>query len=196
MAIHVICSIPECDKYSQRRGMCYMHYRRLMRHGSPNATKSTPKGDPKRFYQEVVETHDGKDCLIWPYTTNGFGYGQISRDGRMVLVSRLVCEKENGPPPTPEHEAAHSCGKGHFGCVAKSHLSWKTPAENTEDKARHGTIVRGEVHYRAKLSEDDVLAIFSLAGKETQLSLGDRYGVSVTTVCQIQTGKRWAWLTK
>jgi hypothetical protein len=30
----------------------------------------------------------------------------MMKDGRLQLVSRIVCERVNGPPPTPRHEAA------------------------------------------------------------------------------------------
>ncbi|WP_292637037.1 hypothetical protein [Mesorhizobium sp.] len=58
----------------------------------------------------------------------------MMKDGKCRRVSRLVCEEVHGPPPSPDHEAAHSCDNGDLGCATKRHLSWKTPKENTADK--------------------------------------------------------------
>jgi len=85
---------------------------------------------------------NGYECLIWPYAkTNkgyGVGYGRTKINGRKQIVSRIICEAVRGAPPTPRHEAAHSCGNGHLGCCTKRHLFWKTPEENWEDRRRHG----------------------------------------------------------
>lgn len=34
------------------------------------------------------------------------------RGSKVVNVARLVCEWYQGPPPTPEHEAGHTCPEG------------------------------------------------------------------------------------
>jgi hypothetical protein len=87
--------------------------------------------------------------------------------------------------------AARSCGQGHNGCIAPWHLSWKTQAENTADAVEQGTIQHGERHAHAKLTEQDVAAIRSLAGKEPQAFIAQRFGVSQKAVSKIITGKTW-----
>src|SRR5258708_1433259 len=67
-------------------------------------------------------------CLIWPFARKGGGYAQIGSDG--ILLHRLMCEYRNGPAPTSEHYATHSCGRGHEGCINPNHLRWRTPAQN------------------------------------------------------------------
>lgn len=159
-------------------------------------TAGTISGEARRFYSEVVITYDGDDCLIWPYTRDAKGYGRMKVDGRMALVSRRVCEEANGTPPTPSHEAAHSCGNGKFGCVTKRHLSWKTRAENCADKIIHGTHDRGERNSQAKITESQAREILALKGRGTQRSIAERFGIARRTVTQIQSGKRWAWLSE
>lgn len=192
-----ICSIEGCSKSAEKRGWCGAHYLRWRKYGDPLVTKRTPRHEASRFYNEVVLAYDGKDCLIWPFarfTVNG--YAKMRRDGKAGVVSRFLCEDIYGPPPTPEHEAAHGCGKGHEGCVAKSHLRWATSLENKADKIFHGTSLRGEKNHRAKLSESQVLEIFSLRGVVTQRLLGERFGVSEGTIQLIHDRKNWSWLTE
>ena len=193
MASNRICSIPECGKPHEARGYCKMHYKRLSTHGDPLGGR-TPDGELQRFFEEVVLPYDGNDCLVWPFSRDTNGRGQIKVGGKKVVVSRRVCEEANGPPPTPKHEAAHSCGNGHEGCVTKGHLVWKTPKQNSEDKIRHGTLIRGERCNFAKITESQAREILALKGKETLRSIAGRFGITQGAVSQIQNGKRWAWI--
>lgn len=156
--------------------------------------RRTAPGEVQQYYRDVVMVYDGTECLIWPYSRATNGVPQMSRDGRNNIVPRILCEDVNGPPPTPEHHAAHSCGKGNLGCVTKGHLSWKTPVQNNADKIIHGTIGRGEKINTAKLKEDQVRAIRSLKGKETLGETAARFGVSFQLVSQIQRRESWSWL--
>ncbi len=187
-----VCSIEGCGNPCHSRGWCRTHYHRWSRHGNPITvlrSKYTPAGELMRFFTEVVLNHDGEDCLPWPYGCID-GYGVMK--GR--YVSRLVCEAVNGPPPTPEHVAAHSCGKGHLGCVAKKHIRWATQKENIDDKKTHGTQLRGSSSPGAKLSEAAVLSIRSLFGVMPQTQIAAKFGVSKSTISWIKLGRVWSWL--
>lgn len=133
-----VCSIPDCGKTVTARGYCWSHSNRIRKHGDPLGGR-TPNGDPLRFIHEVAMAHTGDECLTWPYAKKSGGYGTVYIDGKHVRANRYVCELANGAPPTPKHESAHSCGKGHEACIAPGHLSWKTHAENMADKFIHGT---------------------------------------------------------
>lgn len=197
MATSRICSVPGCEKPSRRRGWCGAHYHRWSRHGDPLGG-GTPRGDspgsPARFFREVVLAYKGDDCLIWPYNRGSNGYGAMGVGGRIVTVSRQACEARHGPPPSPLHEAAHSCGKGHLGCVNQMHLDWKTSKDNHADKLIHGTDNRGEHHNMAKLTEVDVINIREMRGVVLQGEIARRYGVSQQTISAIISGANWAWL--
>lgn len=194
------CSVDGCKGNAHqskmgKKGMCQNHWRRAHLYGDPLAG-GISHGEPQRFYKEVVLTYEGENCLIWPYagTNSGAGYARMMVEGRLKVVSRMVCEDVNGPPPTPGHEAAHSCGRGDKGCVSKSHLSWKTAAENSSDRVTHGTDNRGEKNKVSKLKQSDVLEIIAMKGKESQIVTAKRYGVRQTTISMIQRRKAWAWL--
>lgn len=193
MADSRICSIANCDKTHYAKGFCQAHYERSRRHGDPFAGR-TAEGDPEKFLREVVLPYDGDECVLWPFARNRGGYGQMVLGSRLHRVSRLVCEDVNGPPPTPEHEAAHSCGQGHLGCVTKKHVLWKTPAENQSDRVGHGTHSRGERSATSKLTEGQVKEIRSLKGKRKIADIAAEFGVSQMAVSYIQRTKRWSWL--
>jgi len=144
MATPRICSIPDCGKPHCARGWCKMHWQFWSRNGTPKA-KRTAWREPEKFLKNIALAYAGDDCLEWPFSIVGGGYGQIWRDGRLQIVSRVVCELVNGPPPAPEYQAAHSCGRA--GCVSPRHLTWKTRTENEADKLVHGTHNRGDRHY-------------------------------------------------
>lgn len=187
MANSRLCSIPECGKSVKAHGLCENHYYRLRTHGDPLGG-GTSKGEAKRFYEETVLTYDGDECLIWPYARLPSGYAKMQGHN----VHRRLCEETRGPAPTPQHEAAHSCGKGHLACVTKRHLDWKTKAQNQADRLIHGTDLRGEKVNGAKLTEADVLAI--RASTETGVTIAKRYGLHPAYVSLVRSGKRWGWL--
>lgn len=150
----------------------------------------TSPGLPKAFLHSVPI--EGNGCLIWPYARNSAGYGHIRLDGRNVLVSRICCEMRNGPPPTPRHHAAHSCGLGHEGCIAPWHLSWKTAAGNCEDMAVHGTRRCGSaVAHLAKLNAEQVTEIRRLKGSLKQSEIGAIFGVTQAAISCVQRRKSW-----
>lgn len=151
----------------------------------------TSYGSLQRFYRDVVLNYEGDECLLWPYATTENGYGQMYRHGKNGHVHRYLCEDVHGAPPTEKHQASHSCGKGHLGCVTKKHLSWKTPADNQADRLHHGTDCRGEKHWNAKLTNDQVREIMSQKGIISQAELGRRFGVSQASISYIHNGNKW-----
>lgn len=191
----IICSIEGCGKEVVGRGWCSTHWYRWRHHGDPLGG-GTSRGGPERYLREVALAYDGNECLTWPFYRNPKGYGTIRRNGRPHIVSRIICEEANGLPPTPQHQAAHSCGNGHLGCVTKRHLVWKTQVENEADKLIHGTSNRGSRCGTAKLNEGQVLEIRSLLGRMSQREIGKRFGINQQAVSNIAIGKTWVHLTE
>lgn len=147
------------------------------------------KGRGIALIREHMHDADGP-CLIWPMHRDWQGYGCFGHEGKMLRASRCMCEQVNGPPPTPEHHAAHSCGRGHDGCYHPTHLFWKTPTENQMDSVAHGT-VRKPGTPRQKLSDAQVQEIRTLeAGGMKQYQIATQYGVRRESIGQILRG---AW---
>lgn len=192
MATRPICKIEGCGKPHYGNGWCSKHRDRWLRHGDPLGGRDAD--EPLRFFLDVVLPFKSKDCLIWPYSGNGVGYGKITYQGKRQYVHRAACEQVNGPPPTPDHEAAHSCGNGKQGCVNPLHLLWKTHAQNEADKLEHGTHQNGERNKQAKLTEDDVRAIRALQGVMPQSQIAEKFNIHQMQVSRIHRRERWGWL--
>lgn len=188
------CTIDGCGQPAVGRGFCNKHYLRFMKHGDPEGVEGTAPGEAQAHLVGIVLNYEGDDCLTWPYCRNGDGYGIISYGEATRLVSRIVCEHVHGAPPSPFHEAAHSCGNGHLGCCAKAHLRWATRKENQADRSGHGTAPRGENCGKAVLTEQQVREIRALRGVKRQIDIAEEYGVGASTVSMIQARKIWAWL--
>ena len=190
------CSVEGCDR--RRRyvamNMCNMHYQRFKTYGD-TIPRQAVRGDPLKFATSTAMNTENKDCITWPYYRDRTGYGQLRVGQKSKLANRYICILAHGEPPTPKHQAAHSCGKGHEGCVNPMHLSWKTTTENMADKIAHGTHIRGEDHGQARLTEEQVKEILSLNGSATKRELADRYGVSSSTISLIHSRINWAWVS-
>jgi len=131
-------------------------------------------------------------CLIWPFgKCKKQGYAKLRYNKNSRNAARFICEVNYGPPPTPEHHAAHSCGKGHDACVNGSHITWKTPTENQQDRGLHGTKSEKENHPNARLTATDVASIRAVTGAEPQTVTAERFGVSQVHVSNIQRFKKW-----
>lgn len=186
-----MCSATDCHKAVFRRGLCSMHYSRLLRYGDLNYTKTVPNGTVPLWIEDHA-SFDGDGCLIWPFGRFANGYGAVSSDPRGRVASRVMCWRVNGAPPSDKHEAAHSCGNGHRGCVHPKHLSWATAVENDTDKDAHGTRNDGARNGSAKLTETDVdYVIGALNRGISQQALANWLGVSRTTIGRIARGDSW-----
>lgn len=190
-----LCSIPGCGNPHDAQGWCRVHYGRWRMHGDPLASVRilSSAGEGVAFLENTAFIYEGDECLLWPFGRDGNGRAQLHYEGRMRKAHRVVCERTHGAPPTPKHHAAHLCGNGHLGCVAKRHLAWKTPAENVADKLVHGTHNRGERHNQAKLTTEQVKDIRE--GNETLSETASKYGISIGHVSSIRRRRTWRWLT-
>ncbi len=138
--------------------------------------------------------YEGDDCLWWPFYYNPNGYGDAVIGGEKTSANRAMCEMAHGKPPTPDHEATHSCGNGAGGCLNPRHLRWRTATENQNERLDHGTDIRGAKSVHAKLTESEVRAIREMEGKDGQTAIGRRYGISKTAVMLIWNRTNWHWL--
>lgn len=152
------------------------------------------KGRGVEFLRDNVN-FDGKDCLIWPLSRGPTGYAQFGYLGGMFYAHRFMCELVNGPPPSPDHEAAHLCGRGKDGCVHPKHLLWKTATQNALDSRLHGTQARNPWGSKGNLTRRQIAEIWAAKGKETQQTTAERFGISASTVRDIYLGRTHLGMT-
>ncbi len=146
------------------------------------AHKGTGRG--YQFLREHMADEDGP-CLIWPLTRDNHGYGQGGHNGRLYKAHRLMCELVYGPCPSPAHQASHSCGNGHKGCVHPKHLSWETRRDNHLRRRANGTAATSIWGHKGKITVEVAAAILALEGKATQQEIAERFNCSKPTVRRI-----------
>jgi hypothetical protein len=125
----------------------------------------------------------------------GVGYRgvQLCKDRKYThfLVHRLVLEAFVGPCPEgmvcrhfPDRDPANN---------RLDNLSWGTGEQNQADRVAHGTDGRGAKNPHARLKESDVRALRHLhaTGLYTLKTLGDAYGVHLSTVFNVVRHRNW-----
>lgn len=142
-------------------------------------------------YWEKVDKSDPSGCWLWTGGTTNFGYGVFSLAGTKDLhgAHRVAWRLHHG------HDAGKKCVLHRCdtpGCVNPDHLFLGSRVENMEDKIRKGRQPKGEATGRAKLSEDQVLAIQS--DHRSQAKIASEYGVDQSTISNIKTGASWGHL--
>lgn len=123
----------------------------------------------------------GDECLPWPFSANWDGYPHFGYNGKCLKAGRFLCRLIHGEPPTPKHQAAHSCGRGNKGCMNRNHLSWKTPSGNQLDRRLHGTsdMAKGS---RTSLTNSQVAEIRATKGIISQLEMARRLKVTRSVI--------------
>ena len=127
------------------------------------------------------------DCIPAKWITSR-GYGSAYHNGKTVRAHRLAWEKANGPIPDGLL-VCHRCNNK--GCVNPDHLYLGTIQVNNRDAKDDGLLnpPKGEQHWKASLTEDDVRAI--RADNRIRREIGADYGIHKTTVTKIKNGSRW-----
>lgn len=144
-----------------------------------------------RLFATRVEEVLPSGCHIWTGDINDRGYGLIRDGKKSVRAHRVAWERENGPIPDGMvvlHRCDVRC------CVNPDHLQVGTQAENMKDMGRKGRArggSRGSDQGGAKLTEEDVKRIRSLAGSMSQQAIADLYGIDRTNVSVIVLRKGW-----
>lgn len=120
------------------------------------------------------------------------GYGQTNRNGKNIRAHRYTYEQAFGPIPMGL-VVMHDCpGGDNPRCVNPAHLKLGTVIENRADcvaKQRHA---RGAKMAGAKLTDEQVVAIRSLAAQGIQQEvIAQRFGITQPTVGNIASGKTW-----
>jgi len=135
----------------------------------------------------------GKYLTPWRNVQNQYLCVHLWRDNRAksIPVHRLVAFAFHGNPPSTKHVVAHCDGSRDNNRAWN--LRWATQKENITDTFRHGTHNRGQRNGKARLSEESVLSIFSMAeAGHTQKAISQHFGVSRQLIGDVLNGRRWS----
>lgn len=181
-----LCTIDGCHKYVRGHGLCGMHLARLRRNGDP-LIRSLSKGKGA-YYEGWIVDHvnfDGDDCLFGPFPVHR--YPSVYFGGKTQHVHRLMCRLAHGEPVAGKHFALHECGNK--ACLNPRHLRWGSHQDNMDDMGVLGERKVGELHHQKRLSNS---AVPHIRKREmTQNDYSKLYGVSTTTIKNVQYGKTW-----
>jgi hypothetical protein len=133
----------------------------------------------------VIDNSTG--CWNWIMQKDRKGYGKIGYCGTPRGAHRVSYELHCGEIPKGMH-VLHRCDNP--SCMNPAHLFLGSNAVNMADRNAKGRQQRGSNHGLAKLAEDDAIAIRTATGI-TLRGLAERYGVCLTTVKNIRSGKIW-----
>ena len=155
--------------------------------GSPITLAS----ETARFWAKV-DRRLSSGCFLWTAALNNMGYGLFRAAGKLQLAHRVSYEIANGPIPTGLL-VCHSCDVPN--CVNPDHLWVGTHKDNAADMVAkgRGKDNLGSQNGNSKLTELDVVAIRErLAVREPHSSIARYYGVLVTAISDISTGRNWS----
>jgi hypothetical protein len=148
-------------------------------------TKSLPIGS--NLEQLLSQTKADGNCLIWQRGKTPNGYAKVSYQGKSIGAHRLVLFYTTG---AWGQTAMHKCDRKE--CINPAHLSWGTPAENSDDMVIKGRSAKGTLIQQSKLNEIAVKEIRSRYKRgESMRSLGHSFGVSKTAIAFIVNYDHW-----
>ena len=182
------CSVDGCAESHLAQGFCQKHYWRNHRHGSPLARPDND-GEPLAWLK-LHAGWNGAECLLWPFGHTTDGYGSVSFNGKTTGAHRAMCVLAHGSPPAGQMQAAHSCGRGHEGCVNPKHLRWATSFDNHQDRRRTRELT-GRMG-SLKLTDAQCRALLERKGLVSQNALAKEYGVAPSTISRLFNGPRMA----
>lgn len=141
------------------------------------------------------------DCLIIETKSGKHAQFKIGNTHHKAPRASYIIKTKGAPiPETTDGEITqirHLCGDSH--CVNPTHLeAGSILVNNYEDKIMHGTLLRGEKHPMAKITQVVASEIkgskrnIDEVGYETQSQRAERFGVKRHIVSSIDTGSSWA----
>jgi hypothetical protein len=187
-----------CDKTANgARGLCIMHYTRMLRHGDPSKRINLRgEGLESRFWSHVTAGGED-DCWEWRASTGDFGHGIIRGDnnGKAIGAHRVSWEIHNGPIPDGLW-VLHHCDNPP--CCNPRHLYVGTRLDNVRDMHERQRAYCYQPGQRKLtiLTEEDVKSIRAsyTGARGEKASLARAYGVSKTNIHSILTRQTWAWV--
>lgn len=123
-------------------------------------------------------------------------YHVVGGDGtrKRLGAHQAVCRAFHGGPPSSDSVVRHLDGDTMRN--TPDNVRWGTAMENAQDRVRHGRQLRGAAVVTAKLTEPRVRAMVAALKRGMTVEKASRdFGVSVSAVKAVLTGKTWRHVT-
>lgn len=146
----------------------------------------------ERFMRFVDSTPTARGCLLWLGYKDQNGYGRFWHDGKNHNAHRVAAIIKYGEKVMAGKVARHTCDVR--ACVNGDHLLSGSQKDNHQDAVSRGRHA-GQQHatHVRKLTDEQVLEIYK--SEERNGILAKRFGVAPATICDVQAGRCFAWLT-
>lgn len=187
------CSVKDCLKSSDRRGMCHMHYKRVLLTGEIGPIKGKkPSGRGNYTIEDALSFHGWTEdsitgCWIWQGSIHKTGYGCFVHRGKQYLAHRAIYESRI--EPINNLHVLHVCDNRP--CVNPNHLFLGTNNDNVQDKISKGRQIWGEKISTAKLTYEAVEYIRGEGSTERNKDLAEWFGVDPSVISKVRNGHRW-----
>lgn len=158
----------------------------------PKTTYFQAKTIEGYLYQRVTKTSSRRDCWEWQAGQDKDGYGQchaaaVAKNNGVTRAHQLAYVLWKGEIPKGR-VVCHKCDNPR--CCNPDHLFIGSVFDNNLDCSKKGRRPQrwGENNPVAKLSNEQVIEIRALKGKQTSLELAKRFHVSYSLICMIWRG--------
>ena len=172
-----------------------MHQSRMDRHGDTSVRMKPANGEALAEFHRLraIATND---CVLWTFSCDTRGYGQLRFERRVRKVHQLALELASTPAPLGMvacHQPGIGCSRH---CMNVRHVYWGTQAQNMADMVVDGRSQRGSRVKGSKLTTVQVREIRAryAAGGIFARELAPEYGVTAGSISDIVRRSRWAWL--
>jgi len=181
----MLCTIEDCEREQYAKGMCDLHYKRVLRTGSPFVSRPCLRGTIEEKWNRYVDKKSKDECWEWKGYKDKDGYGKM-RVEKTNKGAHIVSFYIHNGYIWPEKLILHSCNNP--SCVNPNHLREGTQVENMKDRTNSGNAPSGEKHPNCKYSDKVVKEI--LNSEESVSFLNKKYGMSKSQIRNIKAGRQ------
>jgi len=177
----MICSIDGCTKKVYAKKMCALHYKRVLRVGSPYVSRPCLHLPVKEKFWLYVKKGTNDECWEWTGFKDKDGYGKL-RTGKTNTAAHRISYRLHYGKIDSGMLVLHKCNN--TSCVNPDHLYQGTQVDNMAGRKLAGNQPQNETHPNTKISNADVLKIRALNKTYKELSM--IFGISESQVGNIK----------